>query len=677
MNKFVISLFAASALVTCLNADKTKLEDVLVTAKVKSEVIDTAGSFNIVDEEQIKISNAQSVQGILEESVGINVSANDRSLNGRKNITFRGMNPEHTAILINGKRVSNTDAQIGHSDFQYNWIPMSAISKIEIVRGPMSSLYGSKALGGVVNIITKKPINELEGALEIKYSRSQDKDQGKGISLNLAGQLNDKFAINAFVEKSKQDVVEGTKRDDESSDFEGKDITNFVLDTWYTIDDTQEVTVSILNGKEIRDAVSFDMVNSKRYAIINTVAGKNLQVNNYFDKLYNIEKEHYSLGYNKVLDFGVFNTKIYKTSSDVHADSFKYTHELDDTVFNAELILDNFDNNYIVVGMDYRKEAYSKKMDEQYRVINIIGLPPMEPREDFSNDIKYKSLYFQDEISVTDDFLLTLGGRVDKHEMFSTKFSPKVYGVYKIDENQRLKAGYGRGFNAPTISQISDNYEMVNPSAGHAFKGNSKLKPEISDTYELGYEYYGEMDIFKATAFYTKVKDLISSEETNIDTKARTLEKPPRSIFFERYSNIGETELKGLELEYSREAIFNNLDFSAHYTYLDTKDKDKNRELNFRPKHKINTSLIYHFDDTLYANLSVAYTGKQKNYDDIEKKFTQMGYYVTSKLQVSKDFTKNLNMRFGIDNLTNEKLHKDFNFQLRPRTLYTNLTYKF
>ncbi len=661
MNKLITSLFATSILFSSLYAEED-LEDVLVTAKVKSEAIDTAGSFNIVDEEEIKISNAQSIQGILEETVGINVSANNRSINGRKNITFRGMNPKHTAILINGKRVSNTDAQIGHSDFQYNWIPMSAISKIEIVRGPMSSLYGSKALGGVVNIITKKPITELEGAFELKYSRTKDKEQGKSASLNIAGQLNDKFAINAFIEKSNEDLVENkglsNTNNPNESEFEGKNITNFVLDTWYTIDDTQELSLSILKGREIRNANTLDGFTTLRTGV---------EAYNYFDELYTIDKEHYSLGYNKVLDFGVFNSKIYKTSADVHTDSFKYTHELDDTVVNAELILDNFENNYIVIGADYRKESYQKKIDSNAKTFSPVPGITIA-RKDFSNSINYKSLYFQDEISVSDDFLLTLGGRVDKHEMFSTKFSPKIYGVYKVSENQRLKLGYGRGFNAPSLKEMSDKYKTR--QGVHAFIGNSKLKPEISDTYELGYEYSGEMDVFKATAFYTEVKDLISAEPSNIPV-------PGLGTFYKKYSNIGETELKGLELEYLKEGIFDKLNFSTHYTYLDTKDNDKNRELNFRPKHKINTSLLYYFDDTLYANLSLAYTGKQKNYDDDKKTLTKMDSYITSKFQISKDFTKNLNMRFGVDNLTDKKLHKDFNYQLKARTFYTNLTYKF
>ncbi len=670
MNKIITTLLGTSVLLSCANAEETKLNDVLVSAKVKSEAIDTAGSFNIVDQEDIKTSNAQSIQNILEETVGINVSANSRSINGRKNITFRGMNPEHTAILIDGKRISNTDAQIGHSDFQYNWIPLSAISKMEIIRGPMSSLYGSKALGGVVNVITKKPNEDVEGNIETKYSTPNKQGENLDLSVVLSGKVSDKLTLSAFAQKQFLEKVDNNKNKDLDSAFEGKDITNVMLNGWYSIDDSQEVSFSALKGNEKRSANTIDF--------INTMKTFKLQRKD-FDKFYDIDKEHYSLAYSKFFDESFLNVKAYSTKSDVYSESFQHTHKLKDDTLSAEMTFENFEDHYLVVGADLRKESYKKAINGQKVIKLPIGIN--KERKEFSNNITYKSLYFQDEINVNDDLLLTMGARYDKHEKFGGEFSPKIFGVYKTGENSRLKVGYGRGFNAPTLTQLSSAYKFVNPSAGHAFKGNDNLKPEISDTIELGYEYNNQKDsLLKATVFYTKLKDLISEENTSerAGMKVDPITGNPKGpLYYSLYSNIGKTDLKGLELEYVKNNLLDNLDFNFFYTYLDAKDRDKNRELNFRPKHKINTSLKYHFDKTLSANLSVAYTGKQVNYDDVEKTFTHMHPFVTSKLQVSKDFNKKLNVRVGINNLTNEQLDDGFNYQLRPRTFYTNLTYKF
>ncbi len=669
MKKLVLSTLASSLLLSFAYAD-SKLEDVVVTAKSNTQAIDTAGSFSIITPEDIKSSNASSLQNILEETVGINVTSNDRSVGGRKNITFRGMNPEHTAILINGKRISNTDAQIGHSDFQYSWIPLSAIAKIEVVRGPMSSLYGSKALGGVVNVITKKPVEQLEGSIDVKYSKLNNTSQGqeKDISLVLSGQVTNKLALSIFAQKQVLDSVDSkkgviNKQDPEAiynpSAFEGKDITNLMFNAWYSISDSDEVSFSALKGKEVRtDTYFMDFKKSlPRFIKIGIKENRRPRpeesVNAFFDELYDINKSHYSLAYNKFFDKASLNIKTYTTRSKVKNNSFKITHKLRDDVLSAEATFENFDKHYIVLGADGRKEYY-KKLDNT------------TSKTKFKNDITYASVYMQDEVSF-EKFILTFGARFDKHEKFGGEFSPKIYGVYKLDDKQRIKLGYGKGFNAPTLTQISDKYESRHN--GKFFRGNSKLKPEISHTSELSYEYNGENNLFKTTVFYTKVKDLIDFEDNGL------------------YSNINTSKIKGLEFEYTRMNLIENLDFNFFYTFLDTKDEDKNRELNFKPRHKINSSVKYYFDDTLSVNASIAYTGEQKSYDDEAGQYisnddksgilTEMEGYVTSKIQVSKDFSSKLNVRFGIDNLTNQQLADEFSYQLKERTYYLSLGYKF
>ncbi|PIF04671.1 MAG: hypothetical protein CSA86_01015 [Arcobacter sp.] len=740
MNKLMLSLLSIPVVFSSLiSANETELEDVLVTAKVQSETIDTAGSFNIINQDDIKFSNVPSIQGILEKTVGINVSANNRSINGRKNITFRGMNPEHTAILIDGKRVSNTDAQIGHSDFQYNWIPMSAISKIEIVRGPMSSLYGSKALGGVVNIITQKPENTLSGNIDIKYTKAVDQGgEGKDISLNLSGKVNDKFSIAFYAEKKLLDPIDNEDGKDNpaskdrynnynESQAEGKDIKNAMLNLWYTIDDTQEISATVLKGKEIRDAITIDLAGTRQTSIdvtgIKAQQGiitaqnarkqkANVQINNYFKKAYDIDKEHYSLQYNKSFESSDMSLQAYTTKSDVHSGVFEYTHKLKDTVVAADLKVYSYDDHYIVAGIDYRKEYYDKVYDSPTFTLDFTQIRNAVPpsmrnapflqdktieNTDFSEDISQSSFYFQDEITASDELLVTLGARVDKHENFDTIASPKIFGVYRLGTNSRLKAGYGKGFNAPTLTQSSDDYEFSNPSAGHAFRGNSDLDPETTNTYEIGYEFTNKIQSFKATAFYNDIKNLISNKPyLNADgTRKMTGDGTPLDI----YANISSATAKGIELEYSKSNLIKNVDLNTSYTYLKTKDKEKDRVLNFRPEHKINASLKYKITDTLISVLSVAYTGKQKNYFDeqysaisndegimytdekgdipVKHKVSTLDGYTTVKFQISKDFTKNLSARFGIDNLTNTQLDDAYNFQLRERTYYAGMTYRF
>ncbi len=90
----------------------------------------------------------------------------------RKGVSIRGLDSSYTLILVDGKRVNSRNAVFRHNDFDLNWIPVDSIERIEVVRGPMSSLYGSDALGGVVNIITKKNRSEMVGHRYRRYHRS-------------------------------------------------------------------------------------------------------------------------------------------------------------------------------------------------------------------------------------------------------------------------------------------------------------------------------------------------------------------------------------------------------------------------------------------------------------------------------------------------------------------------
>lgn len=653
MNKIKISL--ALSLLLASYAFAQNESDYVVTVKTNSDVIDTAGSFSIVNQNDIKSSNYNSVEDILENTVGINITANDRSIFGRNNVTFRGMDSRHTAILIDGKKISNTDANIGHSDFQYNWVAMEDIEKVEIIRGPMSSLYGSKALGGVVNIITKKPKNGLHGSLSTKLSYPQDKEGiGKDFSLYGAGKF-DKFYFSLALQKQIQDIVPSTNPKDKTSKFEGKDITNADFKIGYEINENQDISLNIIRGKEIRE-VTLDATKD---------AIGNVDPIVHYDKYYDIDKYLYSLTYDRATHFGGFNIKGYISKSSTKAAQFSKTHEVEDKILSAEFYIDQFDTHYLIFGAEYKNEYYgSIPFKDTFSPVPGIKIPTKSFEDDHNN----MSFYVQDEINIKDNFLLTIGGRFDNHEVYGNEFSPKLYLVYKLSDNQRIKLGYGRGFNAPAIKEMSDNYSLINPNAGHAFMGNSNLKPEIVNTYELGYEYFDDLHSIKATLFYNDISDLISTKYTG---------KKTMGIEIEQYSNIKEAYTRGLELELGRKELLKGLDVFAYYTFLDTKDKEQDIELNFKPKHKININVDYKITNSLQASLRYAYTGEQKNYRIKEGQMDKLDGFSTLGLQLSKNFAKNFNVRLGVDNLTNEKLEDQYNYQLRDRTYYLALDYKF
>ncbi len=386
----------------------------------------------------------------------------------------------------------------------------------------------------------------------------------------------------------------------------------------------------------------------------------------------------YSLAYNQQTHFGGFNLKGNWTENKSHSAQVTKTHRLKDKSVSTEFYADALEDHYIVFGAEYKKDFYSATYDgKTYRPH---PLAPVDlPANNFSGETNNISFYAQDEIGIMDKLLLTVGGRYDYHSEFKGQLSPKAYLVYKLTPSHRLKAGYGKGFNAPTITQNSDKYTALNMMGTsmsmenlRMFRGNSKLEPEITSTYEFGYEYFSNLFSLKLTGFYNDISNLITTTSTGATSKVLGL-----NILDEKYVNVASATTTGFELELRKENILPNLGASFYYSFLHTKDEDKDRELNFRPEHKINIGLDYAFNALMQAGVRYAYTGKQKNYRDEDNEIDTLKGFSTLALQASIKANKNFTIRGGVDNVLNEKLDDAYNYQLSDRTFYLGINYKF
>jgi outer membrane receptor for ferrienterochelin and colicin len=339
--------------------------------------------------------------------------------------------------------------------------------------------------------------------------------------------------------------------------------------------------------------------------------------------------------------------KYYTTESESHTAEFLKTHKLDSDVINAEVMYTELEDHFLVVGIEKKIDKYIQDHDDKTKI-------------DFEDEIDYLSGFIQDEVSLGEKTILTLGLRYDKHERFGSEWSPKVGAVYKLNRHHRIKVAYGHGFNAPTVSQNSSKYKFYGP---HNFFGNDELDPETSDSYELGYEYSHGSREFKVTAFQTEIDDLIHFVPIARDGDKITY----------LYSNIKSAKMQGIEVEYTKKHLFKNLDLKLGYHYLKTKDQNDN-ELVGKPKHKanlrLNTKLPYEVDGTF----RVRYTGKQV--DEVDNQFVKLDGYSIVGLQLSKkigDFTT----RFGIENLLDKKLDDEYLFHNKGRLIYLGINYKF
>ncbi len=624
----LLGIFAMTATISpSFAAEPTSpAETITVTAKSLQEIENLGVAVTIISAEEIKSSNASSIKDVLIQSAGINPGVNSGSISGRQNISIRGTNSDHVLILIDGRKVSGSDAQIGHSDFQYNWVPMNAIERIEVIKGPASSIYGSQAIGGVVNIITKQSDEKFYGDVDVQYGLSEDKDGNSlDTSINIGGKITDKLSLIVSGEHADLDSVADEDNDSDTK-IEGKEITNGLIKLRYDLDDTQSIEGTYGQGVEDRYKIEDELY-------------------------YDIERWNYSLGYNKQFETIALKLDAYVVDTDLYYNSTSstggYTHNMTDSVARAEASITAFNRHYIVTGAEYKLEEYDKVYDLS-----------ASASRNFKEDIYNTSIFLQDEFEVTPDFLLTVGARYDYHERFKGELSPKINALYKIGAHHRVKAGYGEGFKAPTVTQNSSEYVST---SRHIFYGNDDLEPESSRTFEIGYEYYSDSTVIKTAAYHTEVDDLISSD--------RIVDNPGPFGDEYLYVNTDKATLQGFECEITKD-ITQNSKLRLAYHYLDSEDEETGEDLSYRPKHTINARLSSNLPSDVQLTLSANYTGKQYVDDNEYDPFT------VYSAQVSKTFFDNMTVRLGIDNITDEDLDSE-PYDIKGRLVYAGINYRF
>ncbi|PIF03856.1 MAG: hypothetical protein CSA86_04175 [Arcobacter sp.] len=204
MKKLTHSMIAASVLLSSAAYAVTDLETVTVTTATKTEksIDGVPASVIVINEDDIKSIGAESLKDIINKSAGLTVqygtfpSASSKS---KSSISIRGMGANGTLFLLDGRRLSGEVK----NPYDLDRIPASSIERIEIVKGPMSSLYGADAVGGIINIITKKPTNKPEINLNIRYGQNKDGDaKNKNVGFDIRGKKS-KLRYSFYVNKTK------------------------------------------------------------------------------------------------------------------------------------------------------------------------------------------------------------------------------------------------------------------------------------------------------------------------------------------------------------------------------------------------------------------------------------------------------------------------------------------
>jgi outer membrane receptor for ferrienterochelin and colicins len=594
------------------NTNPHQLSTIVVSASgFEQQLKDAPASISVITKEDIERKNATSIADLLVDIPGVDVR-NGVGKTGGLNVSIRGMNANDTLILIDGRRQTTATNDImpnGFAEASTSFIPpLSAIERIEVIRGPMSTLYGSDAMGGVINIITKKISDELNGNITVSgnaMEHSSEADSWKTSFLLNGPLINNKLGFqlrgNYYDRGESNRINNGTSRDPRPTTA-----SNYEVGGKLTLQaDTQ-------NSFWIDSFYSHQKYSNSdnRLGTLDTQT----KASGYKDNL-KFDRTQFAIGHEGNYDLGLWKTYISHSTTETQgrtlpSDAWPKSQQTSDntligsdrTLKSTDLIADShlitsINSHKVTTGIEYKKQIVKDNISRH-----------------ISNNDKFDknswSLYAEDEWSLIDNLRLTFGGRYENHSGFGGHFSPRAYLVWNTNDILTFKGGVSTGYKAPTPKEIADGLvDMSGQGQTYVF-GNPDLKPETSTNYELGFNLQPNDQInFTATGFYNKIKDAQVTEDISNWTNCPVTD-------CSRTINSNRAKVYGVEtaLQY---AILPEWDIKATYTYTKSKITDgenEGRYYNNNPRNAFNLTSTWHINPAIDIWLQQEYKSSRNRF---------------------------------------------------------------
>lgn len=619
--------------------EKYVLDEYVVTAtKTALSEKKVPMATEVITQEKIKNLGAYSVRDALRMSIGLDVQ--ETGMTGNV-VQIRGMNNSHALILIDGRRMAGENTSVTANVYELSRININDVERIEIVRGPGSALYGSDAMGGVINIITKKA-TDPSASIGV-YTGS--KEMGTNMTYASGKQGNLSFKISGNLEDIRKQV---SKSDGVSTNMYGpRRYLN--LSANYDLGKNRGLDFDASFMKEqftAFDSSNIEWYNNNRSDYSINYYGKddknNYNIRAYYNTLKKANQKRPSSNWNGI-DWTDWDRSEYNTLVIEGKNSSKLTDQHTLT-YGAEY--SNLGNKGTRLGAGGDK-VYQ---DTLYG----ISKPGSE------KNLETYSAYIQDEWQINDRFFVVPSIRFDNHSSFGSHVSPKIGSTYNLSDNSRLKINYGKGYRAPSIAELYYSMDRTMGSMRVQVLGNPDLEPEESTSFDISIEGEKGKAFTKLGYFHNNVKNLIESGSMQTIIGPGM---PPSIIMRTQYENISEAEIDGIEGEVGY-SFNNNWQVKATYTYLDARDKSDNSFLNGRAKHNGTVQLVYSDNKpnpltaTLWSQWYVDYLSRTTNNSiTYDNEYT----YNTLNFIVNKQFTKNFRAYAGVDNIFDKTFNIDDN----------------
>lgn len=559
--------------------ETVELDEVVVTPSRRDMLLrETSDTVQVISRKQIDELNPAGTGELLEYATGVAVETGTGSgLPDRSVVSLGGLPANYTLVLVDGVRLVSDHV---HSGQNVELIPPAAIERIEIMRGAGSAQYGADAIGGVVNIITRKSGDKAAGEVHLGVGRYDTCEAGLGVQIP-AG---DAARLSAYVNWEQSDGVP-------------------LLAPTHRIGNMGYERLNVISRLDV------DLAESTRmYAWVNwvnnTVDWRGEDADSYL--LMPVAGLQQDVGEDLVL-----------------AAELAYSH------WDAEV---NNELNKIL-----EPEAYATWfVNEQHTLLGGVDFRFNEFERTAVNapDQSAYGVFVQDEWRAGDRLSLVPAIRYDKVENIDGAFSPKLSALVSATDRFRVRASAARGFHAPTLQEL---YEEGYGHGGRAYRfGNPDLDPEYSTMYSLGFEIEPAQRLqLMVHAFYSDLEDMI------VPVYAGPWDQDPTKDVWRR-TNIHEAEVYGAEAN-ARLRLCDYARLEAGYTYTDNEDKGTGRQLPYSPGSSVFGKLIMtcpvgdHVDLTAFVSVRTSFDREAWNWKPAEDAAVDNADGLTATLD---DYTK-------------------------------------
>ena len=571
-----ISSLASSGV---LAQETPRLDDVVVTASGFEQQISSApASISVISREELERGHYQNVTDALRDVPGVIVTGGGAGDRGN-DISIRGMPSQYTLILVDGRPQSSRESRPnGSAGFEQDWLPpLQAIERIEVVRGPMSTLYGSDAIGGVINVITRKVADEWHGNVQLDTVLQENSNSGDSRQANfyLSGPLvGDRLGLQVYGRASERD------EDDILNGYEEKSLQSLTARLNFAANDNHDFTAEA------------GVTEQDRYSRVGRSGAAEGCRGGCTDSIGEYTNTHVAVTHSGRFDWGTSETFVQRERSDNKSRDIEITNTTAKTSAVIPLGM-----HLVTVGASYEEES-----------LNDTTTNRISDRTEIENS--QRALFVEDEWMLTDTWALTGGLRVDDDDNFGSHVSPRLYSVWNATPDWTLKGGVSTGYRSPSLREITPDWGQV--SRGGNIYGNPDLKPETSLNKEIALLYANDAGLSGSlTLFHNDFEDKITRIACPVDI---CTDGPNDFGSDPTYRvNVDEAITQGVEASLAA-PLTDAVSLTASYTFTDSEQKSgqyAGEPLTQLPRHQVSATLDWQVNSRLSQWTKVSYRGEE------------------------------------------------------------------